>query len=261
MKTSMARFVNEQILSRFNIRVVRVSSLEGGEATADRPGAVSAEPQPYPAALRQENVEGALPFATRFDLVKSLSPLSDRKVAEVGVAYGDFSRFLIDQLKPRAFHAYDLFRFHEERLIWSRPPAEILKGLTHKAFYEQRFEREIANGQVEVFEGDSAANLNEREDALYDIIYVDGDHSYSGVLRDATAAIKKLKPDGLLIFNDYVLYDNLAHIPYGIVYVVNDLCVNQGWKITHFAFERNMFCDVVIRRTPLRISGNREDVR
>lgn len=99
-----------------------------------------------------------------------------------------------------------------------------------------------------VFEGDSATELGQRPDASYDIIYIDADHHYRSVLRDATAAIPKLKPDGLLIFNDYILYDHIAHIPYGIVQVVNDLCVNHGWRITHFAFHQHMFCDVAIRR-------------
>ena len=99
--------------------------------------------------------------------------------------------------------------------------------------------------------GDGRRFIENVPQPYYDIIYLDADHSYSSVLRDATCAIRKLNPDGLLIFNDYVSYDHLAHTPYGIVHVVNDLCVNQGWKITHFAFEQNMFCDVAIRRALL----------
>ena len=98
-----------------------------------------------------------------------------------------------------------------------------------------------------VFEGD-CDNLNERVDAFYDIIYIDADHHYSSVLRDSVAAIKALKPRGLLIFNDYIMYDHVTHIQYGICHVVNDLCVNQGWRITHFAFHQHMFCDVAVRR-------------
>jgi hypothetical protein len=65
---------------------------------------------------------------------------------------------------------------------------------------------------------------------------------------DAMASIRKLKKDGFLIFNDYIYFDHVAGYHYGIVQVVNDLCVNHGWKITHFAFHQQMFCDIVIQR-------------
>jgi hypothetical protein len=202
-----------------------------------------------PAILRQEHVDGARLFADRNELIKSLSYLQNPTVAELGVAYGDFSRFVIDHLRPRYFHAYDVFRTHEHPIIWGKPTADIFKGLTHRTFFDKRFEKEIAVGQMEVFEGDGATNLNDRNDEFYDIIYIDAGHTYDSVLKDAMVSIRKLKRDGFLIFNDYIIFDYIANMHYGIVHVVNDLCVNQGWKITHFAFQNLMFCDVAIQQS------------
>lgn len=38
---------------------------------------------------------------------------------------------------------------------------------------------------------------------LFDVIYIDGDHSAKGVIEDAVLSFPLLKKDGLLIFDDY----------------------------------------------------------
>jgi hypothetical protein len=201
-----------------------------------------------PLPLQQKHVEGARLFADRLEMIRSLTFTPRPIVAELGVAYGDFSRFLIDQLQPERFHAYDYFLMHEHVEIWGRPTAETFKGLTHSQFYKKRFRDEIARGQCQLFEGDSATNLSERKDGTYDMIYIDAGHSLESVMRDAAVSVKKLHPDGILVFNDYIMFDHIANMAYGVVQVVNDLCVNRGWRITHYALHRQMFCDVVVQR-------------
>ena len=41
-------------------------------------------------------------------------------------------------------------------------------------------------------------------DNYFDIIYIDGNHESEYVLEDAVLCFRKLKPDGILIFDDYV---------------------------------------------------------
>ena len=69
-----------------------------------------------------------------------------------------------------------------------------------------------------------------------------------GVKRDAEVAVDCLAKDGLLIFNDYTMMDPYSKYPYGIVPVVNDLCINHNWKICAFAFQPSMFCDIALTR-------------
>jgi predicted O-methyltransferase YrrM len=40
-------------------------------------------------------------------------------------------------------------------------------------------------------------------DQNYDLIYIDGHHSFESVLEDARCAIQYLKPEGIIIFDDY----------------------------------------------------------
>jgi SAM-dependent methyltransferase len=201
-----------------------------------------------PHTLMQIHVEDARLYADRIEMLKSFSSRQGLTIAEIGVAYGDFSESILNILNPKSFHAYDLFHFHTVPVIWGEKTENTLKGLTHRSFYEKRFAREIDAGQVLVFEGDSVTEMEKREDGTYDIIYIDGDHHYNGVYRDAMVSMRKLKPGGFLIFNDYIYFDHIGGYHYGIIQVVNDLCVNHGWKITHFAFHQQMFCDIAIQR-------------
>lgn len=196
-----------------------------------------------PAALGQEHVDGAQLFADRSLMIASFAPRDDLRFAEIGVAFGDFSQIILDLLAPVNFDAYDLFNFHEVPELAKR-----LGGKPHAAFYADRFRDEVDSGCMRLFVGDSSTELRRAPDGYYDMIYIDGDHSYEGVKRDTDVALEKLRPDGILIFNDYTMYDYIAHSPYGIVHVVNDLCVAHGWRITHLALQNQMFCDVAIQK-------------
>lgn len=199
-------------------------------------------------ALTHEHVDGARLHANRGYMIASLAPiLRGGKVAEVGVAHGDFSAWIMALLEPSQFHAFDMFRIHEWPTLWGKPTAELLGGRTHRAFYEHRFADEIAASRVRIFEGDSSVCLGEQPDASYDLIYIDGAHDLEGVQRDAEAAVRKIKPDGVLVFNDYIAFDHVSNTKYGVVDVVNDLCVNGGWRMTDLALHPDMFCDVALR--------------
>jgi hypothetical protein len=60
-------------------------------------------------------------------------------------------------------------------------------------------------------------------------------------------AEKKLKRDGTLIFNDYIMMDHWHSTPYGVVPVVNDFCINRGWRIVYLALNPQMFCDIALQ--------------
>jgi hypothetical protein len=198
--------------------------------------------------LRAEHLDDARLYADREHLVRSLHPYRGGRLAELGVAVGDFSRFLIDELMPKRFDAFDLFQLHHKEKLWGRASSEYFQGGNHIDYYERMFAREIEHGIVHVFEGDSSTQLSLQEDQSYDVIYIDADHTLEGVTRDATVAAQKLKADGLLIFNDYILHRDGKDSFYGIVPLVNDWCVNRGWKVTHFALQPGMWCDIAISR-------------
>jgi Methyltransferase domain len=193
--------------------------------------------------LQQHCVASARVFATRVDAL-SFWP-QQAVVAELGVAFGDFTQLILERAAPRSFDAYDIFVLHEHATMMGRNTKETFNGKTHRQWYETRFRREIELGQIRVFEGDGAEQILRSTGPLYDVIYIDADHSETAVQRDVDASIQRLRPGGLLVFNDYVRFDRYGRTV-GVIPVVNDLCCILGWRVEYVALEREGHLDVAL---------------
>lgn len=76
----------------------------------------------------------------------------------------------------------------------------------------QYFDAHLSAGGVDMekivhVHGDSALKAKEFLHESFDLILVDGDHSYEGVSRDIEAWWEKLAPGGFLFFHDYLERD------------------------------------------------------
>jgi hypothetical protein len=200
----------------------------------------------YP-ELGPSDVENARLFAGRESLVKFLAPeLVGGTVAEIGVMYGDFSDFIIRTIQPGVFVAIDRFDLHTVPVIWNKNPTERFQGMSHREFYVKRFAGR--SKQLRCEQGDSCEVLARYADQTFDMIYVDAGHDYESVKGDANLSKQKIKPAGILIFNDYIKYSHYDDAYYGVIPVVNDLVVNQGFEVVGFALQADMYCDIAIRR-------------
>lgn len=176
--------------------------------------------------------------------------LPKRKViAEVGVALGDFSDLFIQVCEPERFIAVDLFGLHHVSEIWGRTTKDLFGGGTHGSFYRNRFADAIARGKLIVLEGDSVAMLATLEDASLDIVYIDAGHDYKSVKRELAVTRRKIKDDGWIILNDYVMADAVTgNVPYGVIQATNEFMIAENWEMIYFALQHYMFCDVVLRK-------------
>lgn len=211
--------------------------------------AVGAASIDYP-ALMSKHVAGARLFADREELISSLHSAKGGIVAEVGVAAGDFSEFMLDALAPARFVAFDTFKLHEVPVVWGVPSRTLLAGMTHLDFYQHRFG--ARGDQIAIEIGPSQASLARYPDEHFDLIYIDGDHSYEGVRTDAQIGKSKLKAGGFLVFNDYILVDHVSGQHYGVVPAVHELVVAEDWTVVGFALQHHLFCDIAIRK-PARL--------
>jgi glycosyltransferase involved in cell wall biosynthesis len=199
-----------------------------------------------PLPLRREHVDGARLFADRHDLVRGLRLPTGGVIAELGVALGDFSEFLMQTLSPRRFVAVDIWTMHEWPEHWGQRSEVLFQGNTHRGFYEERFRSR--GDQVVIESGLSYDAIERYPDACFDMIYIDAGHDYDSVRKDALVSARKVKRDGTLIFNDYILYDHMTNSPYGVVHAVNEMVVEENWKVVGFALNNSMFCDIALRR-------------
>lgn len=196
-------------------------------------------------ALAQKHVDQTRFFATRSDMVSALGKLNG-VVAELGVAAGEFSQFMMDTLVPKKFVAIDLFDMHKNPIIWGRPSTELFNNMTQLDFFKDRFAK--YGSRVTTDAGLSYEVLEKYEDKTFDLIYIDAGHDYESVTRDAEVSARKLKADGLIVFNDYVLYDPFGEGPYGVVQAVNEMVVAGSWRVVGFALQHSMFCDIAVKR-------------
>ncbi|MBV9858890.1 MAG: class I SAM-dependent methyltransferase [Alphaproteobacteria bacterium] len=130
--------------------------------------------------------------------------------------------------------------------IWGTPSPVFFDGLTQLEFFKRRFSS--IEVELAVEEGPSHINLAKYPDDHFDLIYVDGDHTYDGVKLDAELSVKKVKRGGLIIFNDYILFCNTQGEAYGVIPVVNELVIRENCQVIGFALQRHMFCDIAIQR-------------
>lgn len=197
-------------------------------------------------ALAQEHLRDARLFATRDDMLAAMPVTPGGIIAEIGVAHGDFSEKILNVLRPRTLVAFDVFEMHTYKESWGVPTEVLLKGMTHPEYYRSRFAGRSESVVVE--QGRSIDMVARYPDNHFDMIYVDAQHDYDGVKADTKLAAAKVKRDGVLIFNDYTLFDPFGGGHYGVVQAVNELVVATDWKVIGFALNYSMFCDIAVKR-------------
>ena len=141
----------------------------------------------------------------RVDLLKTCLP-THGVVAELGTDHGDFAQMILKCSSPRELHIIDI---------------------TLAGFRRDAFASAIDQGTVQLHESDSVEAMRRFPDGYFDWIYIDANHSYDGVKRDIDEAKKKVKGDGLLVFNDYIFWSHREFMPYGVVQSVNEFCLAE----------------------------------
>ncbi len=197
-------------------------------------------------ALDSKHMPDARLFANRNDLIACLTSARGGVVAEVGVAQGEFSQILLNELQPSQFFALDTFELHLIPMVWGIPTDVLLQGKSHLEFYRDRFSS--LGDRIVIKQGLSDESLKTLPDKYFDLIYIDAGHDYDSVKLDADLSRQKLKAQGILIFNDYIMFDHIRRVPYGVVQVVNEMVVNDGWQVIGLALHRDLFCDIAIVR-------------
>jgi len=162
-------------------------------------------------------------FENRNDLLDFIGHQSI--VCEIGVFKGEFSEIMIKNLNPSEIHLIDTFEGtmcsgdkDGNNIVWTNLNDEYNKLLLK---YE-------SNPAVKLHKGYSFDILNKFQDEYFDLIYIDGDHSYDGVKTDLNLSYLKVKKNGYICGHDYT-----TQMFEGVVRSVNEFCLENNLKINY----------------------------
>lgn len=194
--------------------------------------------------VKEEALKEAVLLPNRNAILKFMP--QNAVCCEIGVAYGDFSIEILNEMIPEKFYAIDYFS--QENLyegFWGRDDFK-RDNMSHQQWYENRFKNEIASGIVETRQGFSWDCLNEFPDNYFDYAYVDAGHDYDSVSKDIAVLEKKIKKGGLIQFNDYGPYFISANSTCGVYPAVNEF-INKGrHKVKYFSLNPISLHDIVV---------------
>jgi hypothetical protein len=163
-------------------------------------------------------------------------------VAELGVLGGDFSKHILSRTNPERLFLIDTFCSND----WDS--TKRFTSLNHEEFIKNDFAKEIESGQVKMMKGLSWDLLDIFPNHYFDWLYIDADHRYNSVKKDLSIAINKIKEDGIIMMNDYIMYDHVMKEDYGVIQAVNEFCVEHNYELIYLALHPQMFCDVMLRK-------------
>lgn len=169
----------------------------------------------------QIQLDGCRLYSRRDEMLDSF-PKGGR-VAEIGTQYGYFAREILARCSPDELHLVDItFR-------------DLVADVR-------------ADRRVHLYEDLSITALARFEDAWFDWIYIDADHSYQAAKADIAAAVPKLKPGGLLVFNDFARMVRPGFGTFGVHQAVCEFAVESGWPFVAWALQGEALYDVALRK-------------
>lgn len=160
--------------------------------------------------------------------------------AEIGVLGGDWSRVLLEQLSPEKLVLVDTYYSDDY------PHLKRFTKKGHEGYIRTKFE--LFENIIEVKKGLSWEVLAEYPENFFDWLYIDAAHDYVSVKKDLEQAKRTIKDDGIIIMNDYIMYDHIASENYGVIQATNEFMLENNYEMICFAFHPQMYCDVAIRK-------------
>jgi hypothetical protein len=151
-----------------------------------------------------------------------------RTILEIGVWDGEHAQLMIGAaLRNRppdqvAYHGVDLFEAADEALLArevSKPPPP-MESVSQKL---QRF-RDLGVS-INLYQGNTTELLPQLVPSLgvMDFMFIDGGHSYETVSSDWNSASRLMGSHSVVLFDDYVNTDAIAHENYGVNMVVDSI--------------------------------------
>ena len=161
----------------------------------------------YMAHFQKEDAETTWEYGIFSDLVKEAIPdMSDLTIVEIGVA--------------RAGNVENTFQILDSKISKYIGVDPYVSGYDDSDVFSQKFQKEldycysyvinkIKDKRFTLYRASSEIVAPLIEDESVDAIFIDGDHTYEGVLRDISIWKPKIKKKGLIVGDDYPLFSGV----------------------------------------------------
>ena len=170
------------------------------------------------------------------DRLEMLSKLKKGgKVAEIGVARGEFSELILKITEPDLLHLVD---------VWNSKTYHA--GLFKKV--ADKFKNLIDEGRIQILRKLSTDAAEDFDDNYFDWIYIDTDHSYATTREELVKYAPKVKHDGIIAGHDYTMGIWISLNRYRVIEAVHEFCVKYGWELVYLTVEPTENQSFAIRR-------------
>jgi len=156
--------------------------------------------------------------------------LTRPKLLEIGIFKGEFLDYIVRECNIGSIDGVDLFS--GMTCSGDADGNNLIHYDVGKSYLELT-EKYVNTKHVKVYMADSTIFLKCIDDDLYDIIYIDGDHTYNGVKKDLMNSFKKIKNGGYIMGHDYEMNMEKAKTIYdfGVKKAVDEFCIKYNQRI------------------------------
>ena len=172
---------------------------------------------------------------TREHLSRVLKVPDGPVMAEIGIFRGDFAQVLLESFRPSRFTLID--PWDPEMICSGDQDGNDVVYFHGEELFEHvtsRFENEKTIEIQRKYSSDAVI-----EPRSLDVLYIDGDHSYSGVAGDLERARVWVKYGGWICGHDFAMNPAKArhHYDFGVERAVSEFCYKYGFKIWWLALD------------------------
>jgi len=171
---------------------------------------------------------------SRHDILRALP---NGNVAEIGVARGKYSDSILKFNNPNKLYLIDIWG----KIDLSYRDANMPEQKIQESRFNNVKKKYQTNSAVEIIrkKSDEAAALF--ENAFFDWVYIDADHSYQGCLRDLNCFNKLVKKNGYILGHDF---GNVTKKGYGVVKAVLEFIKKNNFLFSYLTLDEHKIINV-----------------
>lgn len=173
------------------------------------------------AQLEMRHTENCIVLPDRNAMLDRMA--KDCVIAEIGVAFGDFSKEILKICRPKKLHLVDAWE--TDRYILG------LKAI------QKDLAPQIDQGLIDIHQGRSSDILTTFEDDLFDWVYIDTNHTYQTTLHELLLSARKVAKGGRIAGHDFCTGNVITPVPYGVVEAVTKFCSDHNWQFEFLTVE------------------------